>query len=105
MPLINPKVVLLMIFQSEGYECTIPKWNNGFLEPFFAIYPVDKGFNKAKQILLNENYGLINFIDKNWKINYVSVEELIKPLDKNLISLVNISGPIDLVKLIELNKD
>jgi molybdopterin-guanine dinucleotide biosynthesis protein A len=104
MPLINPAVINLMINESQGFDCCIPKWNTGFLEPFFAIYPVEKGFQKAKEILINENYGLINFIDKNWKINYISVENVIQKLDKNLVSLVNINGPIDLLKLIKLNK-
>jgi len=104
MPLINPEVIKFMINESQGFDCCIPKWNNGFLEPFFAIYPVEKGFQKAKEILINENYGLINFIDKNWKINYISVEKSIQKLDKNLVSLININGPIDLVKLLNLTK-
>jgi molybdopterin-guanine dinucleotide biosynthesis protein A len=99
MPLIKPEVIELMIDQAKGYECVIPRWKNGFLEPYLAIYPVEKGFLKAKEILTNENYGLLNLIDKNWNINYVSVEEKIQPLDKNLVSIINIKGPIDLVKL------
>ncbi len=102
MPLIKPKVIEFMINQSEGYECCIPRWNNGFLEPFFAIYPVEKGFYKAKEILTTENYGLYNLVDKNWKINYISVEKLIQPLDNKLVSLININGPIDIVKVIKL---
>ncbi|MFW9829062.1 MAG: molybdenum cofactor guanylyltransferase [Candidatus Thorarchaeota archaeon] len=102
MPLIKPEVIEFMIKQSEGYECVIPRWKNGFLEPYFAIYPVEKGFNKAKEILLTENYGLLNLIDKNWKINYISVEEKLQALDKNLLSLINIKGPIDLLKLTKL---
>ena len=104
MPLIIPEVIKLMINESQGFDCCIPKWKNGFLEPFFAIYPVEKGFQKAREILINENYGLINFIDRNWKTNYISVENSIQKLDKNLVSLININGPIDLVKLIKLNK-
>jgi molybdopterin-guanine dinucleotide biosynthesis protein A len=103
MPLINPAVINLMINESQGFDCCIPKWNNGFLEPFFAIYPVERGFQKAKEILINENYGIINFIDKNWRINYISVENKIQKLDKNLVSLININGPIDLLRLIKLN--
>ncbi len=99
MPLIKAEVIKSMIKQSENYECTIPRWENGFLEPYFAIYPVAKGLNRAKEILTNENYGLLNLIDKNWTINYVSVEKLIKPLDDNLVSLINIKGPIDISKL------
>jgi molybdopterin-guanine dinucleotide biosynthesis protein A len=100
MPLIKPEVVELMITESIEFDCCIPRWNNGYLEPFFAIYPVEKGFQRAKEILINENYGLINFIDKNWNINYLSVEKSIQPLDKNLVSLININGPIDLAKLV-----
>ena len=102
MPLIKAEVIKFMIKQSENFDCCIPRWGNGFLEPFFAIYPVDKGLERAKEILLNENYGLLNLIDKQWKINYVSVEQLIQPLDKNLVSLININGPIDISKLIKL---
>lgn len=104
MPLINLEVLNLVINESKGFDCCIPKWNNGFLELFFAIYPVEKGFQKAKEILLTENYGLINFIDKHWNINYISVENSIQQVDKNLLSLININGPIDIVKLLKLYK-
>ncbi len=102
MPLIKSKVVDFMIKESKGYDSCIPRWSNGFLEPFFAIYPVEKGFYKAKEILTNENYGFSNFIDINWKINYVSVEKSIQPLDKNLVSLININGPVDIAKVVKL---
>jgi len=105
MPLIKPEIIELMIKESEGYDGCLPRWNNGFLEPFFAIYPVEKGYYKAREILNSENYGLYNFIDKNWKINYVSVEKSIQPLDKNLVSLININGPIDLAKLIQFYRN
>jgi len=64
MPLIKAEVIKLMINESNEFDCCIPRWNNGYLEPFFAIYPVEKGFRRAKEILITENYGLINFIDK-----------------------------------------
>ena len=102
MPLIRPEVINFMIEQANGYECVIPRWKNGLIEPYLAIYPVEKGLLKAKEILMNENYGLLNLIDKNWNINFVSVEEKLQPLDKNLVSLINIKGPIDLVKLSKL---
>ncbi|MFX1324998.1 MAG: molybdenum cofactor guanylyltransferase [Promethearchaeota archaeon] len=102
MPLIKAEVIKLMIDESEDYECCIPKWNNGYLEPFFAIYPVTKGFLRAKEILITKNYGLLNFIDHEWDIRYISVENSIQPLDTNLLSLININGPIDLVKLVNL---
>jgi molybdopterin-guanine dinucleotide biosynthesis protein A len=102
LPLIKAEVVELMIKESYGFDCCIPRWNNGYLEYFFAIYPVEKGFQRAKEILITENYGVNNFINKNWNINYISVENSIQPLDKNLISLININGPIDIAKVIKL---
>ena len=105
MPLIKPQVIKLLMKEIIGYDCCIPKWENGFLEPFFAIYPVKETYERAKWILKSENYGLLNLIDENWKINYVSVENLFKPLDKNLVSLININGPIDLLKITRLYQE
>jgi len=102
MPLIKPEVVDLLIKNSSGHDCVIPRWNNGFMEFFFAIYPINQGLQKAKEILTTKNFGLINFVDKEWNINYISVEDSIKPLDKNLISFININGPIDIYKVIKL---
>ena len=99
LPLIKPDVIKYMINESNGYDCVIPKWKNGYLESLFAIYPVEKAYNKSKNLLHQEIYRLNELLDNDWKIKYISVEESIKPLDKNLISLVNINGPIDLEKL------
>ncbi|MEE9379571.1 MAG: molybdenum cofactor guanylyltransferase [Candidatus Lokiarchaeia archaeon] len=102
MPLIKPEVIELLIKEVEGYDCCIPRWNNGFLEPLFAIYPVEKTYELAKKTIKEKNYALNSIIDKTWNINYISVEESIKPLDQNLIGLININGPIDLEKVIKL---
>ena len=102
MPLIKPEVIELLIKEVEGYDCCIPRWNNGFLEPLFAIYPVEKTYELTKKTIQEKNYALNSIIDKTWNINYISVEELIKPLDQNLVSLINVNGPIDLEKVIKL---
>ena len=102
MPLIKPEVIELLIKEVEGYDCCIPRWNNGFLEPLFAIYPVKKMYELAKKTIQEKNYSLNSIIDKTWNINYISVEESIKPLDQNLIGLLNVNGPIDLEKVIKL---
>ncbi|MHA1642777.1 MAG: molybdenum cofactor guanylyltransferase [Promethearchaeota archaeon] len=101
MPLIKAEVIEYMIKESVGYDCCIPRWKNGFLEPFFAIYPVNKGFNRIKEILKREDYGLLDLLDESWKIKYILVEETIQPLDENLTTLINIKGPIDIAKLMK----
>ncbi|TES99707.1 MAG: molybdenum cofactor guanylyltransferase [Promethearchaeota archaeon] len=102
MPLIKPKVIELMINRAKGYDCSIPRWNNGYLEPLFAIYPVNSTFILAKKSIQERNYALNKIIDESLNINYISVEESIKPLDQNLVSLINVNGPVDLEKVIKL---
>ncbi|MBY9019232.1 MAG: molybdenum cofactor guanylyltransferase [Candidatus Lokiarchaeota archaeon] len=101
-PLIKEKVIELLINQLEGYECCIPKWKNEFLEPLFAIYPVSKAYENAKNSMITKNFSLSGILDDEWNINYISVENSIKPLDENLVSLININGPVDIEKLKEL---
>ncbi len=71
------------------------------MEPLFAIYPVLETYQKSKDCLIKKRFSLNNIIDKNWNINYISVENSIHPLDENLVSLVNINGPIDIEKLMK----
>ena len=104
MPLIKPKVIELMIQGVKGYDCSIPRWNNGYLEPLFAIYPVNSTFKLAEKTIQEHNYSLNKIIDQSLHINYISVEESLKPLDQNLVSLINVNGPIDLEKVIRLYK-
>jgi len=102
-PLIDPEVIRFMIKRSKDFDLTIPRWDNGYLESLFAIYPVKETYKKAKQILEEqEHYGLNKLIDENWKINYISVEKQLRPLDPNLFSLFNVHSPIDIEKLKEL---
>ena len=101
-PLIKSQVVDLLLRQAEGYDCYIPRWENGFIEPLFAIYPVKEAFEQARESLLNKTYKLINLVNENWKVNYVPIEYDIKPLDENLITFVNVNGPIDIEKLMEI---
>ena len=102
MPLIKPKVIELMINSVKGYDCSVPRWNNGYLEPLFAIYSANNIFKLAKKSIQERNYALNKIIDTSLNINYISVEESIKPLDQNLVSLINVNGPIDLEKVIKL---
>lgn len=101
MPVIKHEVIKLIINQGENFDCCIPKWKNGYLETLFAIYPVKETFIRARDILKkDDHYGLNKLIDEEeWKIKYISVEDDIKPLDENLISLTNVNGPIDIEKL------
>jgi molybdopterin-guanine dinucleotide biosynthesis protein A len=105
MPLIKSEVIRLLINEVKGHDCCIPKWKNGYLEPFFAIYPVKKALSKVINMIKNDTHALVKILDPNWKINYLSVEEKIKPLDNNLLSLMNINGPIDVERAVHLYEE
>ncbi|MFX1275669.1 MAG: molybdenum cofactor guanylyltransferase [Promethearchaeota archaeon] len=100
-PLIKYEVVDLILRQASGYDCYIPRWENFYLEPLLAIYPVKKAFKMAEKSIKNNIYKLIDLLSEDWRIYYISVEDKIKPLDEKLHSFININGPIDLEKLMK----
>ncbi|HEY0088391.1 MAG TPA: molybdenum cofactor guanylyltransferase, partial [Candidatus Lokiarchaeia archaeon] len=51
MPLIKKSVVELLIKESIYYDCIIPKWKNGFLEPLFAVYPIKEALFRIEYFL------------------------------------------------------
>ncbi len=98
-PLIQKSVIEFLISQCKNFECCIPQWENGFLEPLLAIYPIKKALLSAKKNIRNESFKLINLIDKKWKTNYIPIEKLIQKLDKNLLSFININIQDDIEKI------
>lgn len=99
LPLIKLNVIDFLIEQSVGFDCCIPRWENGFVEPLLAIYPVRKGYAKAKENLRMKRYKLSNILNQDWKINFISIEFSIKLIDKNLLSFININELSDLQKI------
>ncbi|MGV9198078.1 MAG: molybdenum cofactor guanylyltransferase [Promethearchaeia archaeon] len=98
-PLIHPDVIALMIEKSESADLVIPQWENGFLEPLFAIYPVEHSIPIAKKNLLEGNFKLIRLLNSALKIRCVSVEKEIQKLDKDLQTFLNVNEKTDLEKL------
>jgi len=100
-PLLKKKVIEFLIIQCEYFDCCIPQWNNGFLEPLLAIYTIEKALITAKENIKNENFKLINLIDTTWNINYISIEKSLQPLDENLCSFININTQFDIKKILK----
>jgi molybdopterin-guanine dinucleotide biosynthesis protein A len=98
-PLIQKDVIQFLIINCKDFDCCIPQWDNGFLEPLLAIYPIKKALISAKKNIKNQNFKLANLIDKTWKTNYVSIEKDIQPLDNKLISFININTISDIDKI------
>jgi molybdopterin-guanine dinucleotide biosynthesis protein A len=98
MPLIKPQIIELLIKCSEKYDCCIPRWENNYLEPLFAIYPIKLALEKIKLNLKNKSYQLTKILDENWKIRYISIEKEIYTLDKDFLTFFNINMPTDIEK-------
>lgn len=98
-PLIQFEVIELLINQSIGYDCCVPQWNNGYIEPLFAIYSVEKLYNKVIEKLGKNKFKLSNLLDKSWKINFLSIENVIKQADTNLRTFININTANDIENL------
>ena len=50
------EVIEYIIKHCEGFDCCIPKWNNNFLEPLFAIYPIGKAYETSLRNLKQNHY-------------------------------------------------
>lgn len=98
-PLIKYEVIDYMIKECQNYDCCIPRWNSGFLEPLFAIYSVEKAYVSSLNNLKKRKYRLVNLINDSWQINYISIEDSIKKFDLNLFSFKNINNPEDIETL------
>jgi molybdopterin-guanine dinucleotide biosynthesis protein A len=98
-PLFSYEVIDYMIKESSQYDCYMPKWNNGFREPLFAIYPVEKAYKTSLINLKQKQYKLTKIIGEDWTVNYVSIEQKIKLFDQNLLSFKNINKPGDIKTL------
>ena len=104
-PLIKAEVIEYLIKNCKFFDCCIPQWGNGFLEPLFAIYPVKKALRTAKKNIKNQSYKLSNLLSQAWEINYVTIEKYIKPLDDDLITFFNINEKLDIEKLKRICKE
>ncbi len=102
-PLIKKEVLKYLIERCKNYDCCIPQWENGFLEPLVAIYPVKKALKTAKKNLKIQSYKLTNLLSAKWKTNFISIEKNIKIIDENLSSFINVNELIDLEKIKEIN--
>jgi molybdopterin-guanine dinucleotide biosynthesis protein A len=100
LPLIKKDVVKYLLSECQNYDCCIPQWDNGYLEPLFAIYPTEEALASTKKNIEKKNFKLINLIDNSWKINYISIEKSIQPLDPNLLSFLNINSKKDLERVL-----
>ncbi len=98
-PLVNFEVIKYIVDQCEEFDCCIPRWKNNFLEPLFAIYPIEKAYKTSRRNLKESIFKLTQLVSQAWKTNYISIEDEISLLDKKLQSFININTKNDVFNL------
>jgi len=103
-PLIKNEVIDYLIQEGKSYDCVIPCWNNQFMEPLFAIYPIEKAYQTSLDCIKKRKFKLTNIISCNWNTKFISIETTIKNLDPNLLSFKNINTNGDIANIEKLFK-
>jgi len=98
-PLVKYEVIDFLIKQCKKFDCCIPQWNDNLLEPLLAIYPIKNAYETSNRNMKENQYKLTKIISKEWKTNYISIEQDIKKIDLYLLSFKNINKVEDIKKL------
>jgi molybdopterin-guanine dinucleotide biosynthesis protein A len=101
-PLVRFEVIDFLIKQCEKFDCCIPRWKDNLLEPLLAIYPINSAYETSRRNIKENQYKLTKIISKDWKTNYISIEQNIKKIDPRLLSFKNINKRED-IKILESN--
>lgn len=96
MPFINDDVVRLLFEKSENYDASIPRWDDGFLEPLHAVYRCSPMVHETKKAIERGEKIILAPVFK-MNVNYVAVNE-IRTLDPDLRTFININTCEDIQK-------
>lgn len=94
-PFTQKSFIKYMINQCSEFDACVPIWKNQFIEPLLSIYRIKPFLNKCANNLREYDYKLSHLLDTSLKINYISIEGVIKKLDTHLLSFININDSND----------
>lgn len=103
-PFLKPNVVLSLFEAANGQDLAIPKWNNGRMDPFPAVYrrnafvriseSSSKKTNKSSELYDN----LSQLVERFFDIKQVSVEGQLREIDPELDSFFRVQDEKSLQK-------
>jgi molybdopterin-guanine dinucleotide biosynthesis protein A len=100
-PYLNADVLKYLINNCEGYDLTIPRWDNGYLEPLCAVYRGKSLLNLVDDVEKVKDARIQSIIGRLPKIRYIPVRELRK-FDEKLLTFYNINTLEDYEKTLKL---
>jgi molybdopterin-guanine dinucleotide biosynthesis protein A len=97
MPFIDENVVRLLFRRSKNYDAAIPRWEDGFLEPLYAVYRRAPMIHETKNAIERGETVILAPIFR-MNVNFVPVDD-IRSFDPDLRTFVNINTEEDIQKL------
>ena len=94
-PLISSRVASLLLDLCIKKNAAIPRWPNGYIEPFQAAYRTRPALRAAEIALKEEKLDMRSMILHILRVRYVSTMVL-RQMDPELLTLFNINTPQDL---------
>ncbi len=96
-PFLSEKVLSLLFDVCNGFDLTIPRWPNGYIEPLQAVYHTRSAALAAKTALSKGMRDMRSMISLLGKVRYVSTMVL-EELDPLLNTFFNVNTRSDLGK-------
>lgn len=93
-PIINKNIVEYLFDKADGYDASVPRWDDGRLEPLHAVYRAKRVVSAARNLLSCNNTSAKDLATMI-HTNYVPIAEL-KNFDPDLLSFINLNKPRDL---------
>lgn len=96
-PLVSKEVLLLLLELCTNKNAVIPRWPNRYIEPLQAVYRTKPALEAAKYALEKGKSDMRSMIDKLPGVRYISTLVL-RQLDQELTTFLNVNTPLDLKK-------
>jgi len=94
-PFISGRLVGLLFDIAVGVNAVVPRWPNGYIEPLQAVYRTEAALDAAKRSLKTGKYNMQAMIALLKNVRYLSTL-VIKEIDPEMCTFMNINTPLDL---------
>jgi len=96
-PFLSDKVLSLLFDICNGFDLTVPRWPNGYIEPLQAIYHTRSAARAAKTALSKGGRDMRSMISLLRRVRYLSTI-ILEELDPRLNTFFNVNTRSDLRK-------
>jgi molybdopterin-guanine dinucleotide biosynthesis protein A len=97
-PFVNRRVIQMLIERSLAADATVPRWNSGLLEPLEAIYRRNPVLRATEEALARGQLSPLDVINRLVHVQYVSIEDEVRPIDPEFRTFFNVNTRDDLAK-------